>query len=327
MVDSGGAPPSAPAHAHNKISDGAASTVGLQRHNNQDAHSRPPAGANLAAFGSLFVLADGVAGRPDGEQASWTAVHFLQALYYRPGGPAQPADRLRAAVESVNVLNRAVMPAPSLASVDSQPLTTLVAAVIHNERLWVANVGDSRAYLVRARQRQAAPLTEDHSQVLAPPAPEWPPAHDPGATLRSPALARERAAPRRALTRAIGLDEHCQVDIYTYTWEEGDRLILCSDGLDDVPEPALVEAVLDRSAAEGAERLVAEAVTRGSGDNATAVVVARHGRSSGSRRRTRGSQHSWGQLILLTLVAVAFGVALGLLAAFLLSLYMTGGLA
>ena len=353
MVNESSVLPAGPAHAHNRISDGGASTAGLQRAQNEDAHSRPPAGASQSTFGSLYALADGVGSRPDGAAASWLAAHLLQAVYYAPAGAAQPGDRLRAAVEAVNVLTRALRRAPGgngetrASRPEAEPLTTLVAAVVHNDRLWVANVGDSRAYLVHARTRQCQPLTEDHSQTMpvpsAPPAApqppaDWPPAADPDATRRNATIQRTQpqppvpaktpalaSAPPRALTRAIGLEEHCQVDIYTYAWQEGDRLILCSDGLDAVPLEAMAEMVLGAAPDDAAERLVSEAVTRDGSDNATALVVAWRRRRARAARR-RAASRGWGQLVAITLVAVLLGIALGLLGAVLLSIYYTGGL-
>ncbi len=237
----------------------AATSAGRLRSRNEDAWSLPASGADEANFGTLIVVADGVGGLEGGGEASREAVAYLQALYYAQMGTEHLGDRLRECVEAVNALNRlesARHPNPG-----AWRLTTLVAAVLAGEHLWVANVGDSRAYLVQAANRQRRQLTEDHSgQVRAAKA----------------GLAGGGDLDPRAnglITRAVGLSDSCQVDLYHYTWSEGDALILCTDGLSSLDASEVSEITLGLDAAEAARALVEEAVARDGSDNCTAIVA------------------------------------------------------
>ena len=250
------------AHSAQRVIGSAFSAAGVQRQDNEDAFGLPPAGASQARFGTLVALADGVGGRPGGAAASRAAAQLLQALYYAPVGPRDLGARLRASFESVNALSRQRQQPGG----PEAPLTTLVAAVAYNDQLWVANVGDSRAYCARARDGQLQRLTEDHSQVVMAPRAALAPGAAPAVTQPQP--------PTAALTNAIGLAEQCQVDLYSYTWEAGDRLILASDGLRGLPEADLARLALGGAPTTIARTLVDEALRRDGSDNATAVVAA-----------------------------------------------------
>jgi protein phosphatase len=213
---------------------------GNVREMNEDACSLPPAWADPGALGTLLVVADGVGGVPGGAEASRDAVGYLQTHYYAPAGPQVPGDRLNQAVQAVNALNRS-SPARST---DNERLTTLVAAVIRGNELWIANVGDSRAYLCRAGAKRPRQLTQDHAGVQS-----------------------------HAITQAIGLVDDCQVDLYRYDWAPGDSLVLCSDGLAAVPGPELSRLALSLPAGEASAALVLLANDLDGSDNATAVVA------------------------------------------------------
>src|SRR5664279_1405159 len=100
------------------------SDPGKQAGLNEDAYALPAPGVDETRFGTLLVIADGTGGLPEGEEASWEAVHYLQCLYYAAPRLDTLPDRLRQSVEQVNALNRLVQRQPG-------HLTTLVAAVIH----------------------------------------------------------------------------------------------------------------------------------------------------------------------------------------------------
>lgn len=247
-------PGRAVSHRPDLVGRGAYSHRGRQRPGNEDAYAFPPAGADEAGRGTLLVVADGVGGVAGGAAASRTAVHYLQALYYAQTGPEPLADRLRECVQAVNLLNRA---AQQRLDRPGEGLTTLVAAVVYGETIWVANVGDSRAYLIRAGDRQRRQLTEDHSFGQT------------GAAR----LADSSGNRTGAITQAIGLEAECQVDIYRYQWRPGDRLILCSDGLTCLTAPAMARTVLQNSPQAAAEALVAQANAADGSDNSTAIVA------------------------------------------------------
>jgi len=236
---------------------------GKVRQRNEDACALPPPGANQVRWGTLLVVADGVGGIPGGEAASQQAVAYLQALYYAQTGAQDPAQRLSECVEGVNALNfisgrRLNLPQPGL--------TTLVAAVAAAGQIWIANVGDSRAYLVQANGRQRRQLTEDHSSRVQ--------ALKAGQVFDS-TLTRLTGQPPgdNTITRAIGMGPHFQVDTYRYAWVPGDCLVLCSDGLAELPAQEMVDIVLSQPVEAAARRLVERAVIIDGSDNCTAALV------------------------------------------------------
>ena len=140
--------------------------------------------------------------------------------------------------------------------------TTLVALLEDGDMVHVANVGDSRGYLLR--QGELSQVTVDHSLVQE--------LVDDGRL--SPEDA-ERHPQRSVITRALGIDPEVEFDLFTYKLLVGDRLLLCSDGLSDVVEPAQIRKVLlrVRSAQRAARELVTVANDQGGPDNITVIVV------------------------------------------------------
>lgn len=273
--------------------------VGRARDQNEDACALPPVAADIDRLGALFVVADGVGGMPGGADASRDAVAHLQALYYAASGPGQPDDRLSQAVRAVNTLNRN-SPGRTTAR---ERLTTLVAALVRGNDVWIANVGDSRAYLCRPGQDSPRQLTQDHS-----------------------------GAQGSTITHAIGLADDCQVDLYHYIWNPGDALVLCSDGLAALQGPEIAKIVLAHPAEEAARALVDRANLTDGSDNATALVARRspdRPRPAANPRdtipartlvepETRPSGRRFGTGLLL-------GLVLGLLAAALFFYFAAGG--
>lgn len=243
-----------------RLQTGASSHVGRVRSINEDAvgvFNRP-----VALFGRgghpLFVLADGMGGHQAGEVASQLAVRTVRATFQQAVRNAAPQDALHEAVVAANSALRArAAEAASLANMG----TTLVVATMTEQSLHVANVGDSRAYLVRNEEIQ--PLTRDHSLAAerARLLNEQQPADGPG---------------RNVLTRSVGLRDHVEVDLFEQAWLPGDILLLCSDGLwGFVSDAQMLTALLQLTAQAAAERLVRLAMISRSTDNISAVVVRR----------------------------------------------------
>jgi PPM family protein phosphatase len=226
---------------------------------NEDACALPPPGVDESRLGILLAIADGTGGLPGGEEASQEAVRYVQSLYYAAPNPENLPDRLRQSVEQVNALNRL---SQRLKAQEQGHLTTLVVAVIHTNQIWVANVGDSRAYLVNGARRNLTQLTEDHSDHVR---------NVKVGLVDSADLASRDSG---IITRAIGLQDDCQVDIYHYTWNPGDRLLLCSDGLSHLQPETMVTTILDNPPEKAAHDLVANAIETDGSDNCTAVVAA-----------------------------------------------------
>ena len=141
--------------------------------------------------------------------------------------------------------------------------TTLTAARSFGRDLLIVHVGDSRAYLLRAGTLHR--LTKDHTyvQLLV----------DTGQLTASEAASSRL---RHVLTNALGgSDEHVEVDVDLLTLEDGDRLLLCSDGLTDVVDDATIASTLGERgpAADACARLLQRALD-GGGDNVTVIVAA-----------------------------------------------------
>jgi PPM family protein phosphatase len=230
----------------------AATDVGRMRKNNEDSYlsSQPVA-----------AVADGMGGHSAGEVASAIAIEELAAL-----GSRGPWENETAATDDLKqAILRANRRIREMAASDRKLNgmgTTLVALLEDGDMVHVANVGDSRGYLLR--QGELSQVTVDHSLVQE--------LVDDGRL--SPEDA-ERHPQRSVITRALGIDPEVEFDLFTYKLQVGDRLLLCSDGLSDVVEPAQIRNVLlrVRNSHQAARKLVTVANEQGGPDNITVIVV------------------------------------------------------
>jgi PPM family protein phosphatase len=231
---------------------GAASDRGRIREGNED---------SFVASGSLAAVADGKGGAQAGEVASATAADELRGL--QDGGPWR-TDRLAgdALKQAVLEANRRIR---EMAAGDKslEGMGTTVTALLEDDDVvHLAHVGDSRAYLLRGGE--LSQLTEDHTLVQE---------------LVKQGKLRPEEAKRHPqgsiITRALGADADVQVDTATFKIVPGDRLLLCTDGLTAVVDPATIRNVLLRSRdpQQASERLVAMANEQGGPDNVTVVVL------------------------------------------------------
>jgi protein phosphatase len=230
----------------------AATDVGRMRKNNEDSYlSAKPVAA----------VADGMGGHSAGEVASAIAIEELAAL-----GERGPWENETAATDDLKqAILRANRRIREMAASDRKLNgmgTTLVALLQDGDMVHVANVGDSRGYLLR--QGELSQVTVDHSLVQE--------LVDDGRL--SPEDA-ERHPQRSVITRALGIDPEVEFDLFTYKLQVGDRLLLCSDGLSDVVEPTQIRNVLlrVRSPQKAARQLVTVANEQGGPDNITVIVV------------------------------------------------------
>jgi serine/threonine protein phosphatase PrpC len=233
-----------------------ATDVGMRRGSNEDEFVAD------AAFG-LFVVCDGVGGRPGGDIAARTAAAAIREHVRR--GAAAGSSRDAAAVARAGVLVRDAMVGASLAVRDlarSEPRlegmrTTASVVLIADDFAVVGQVGDSRVYL--GRGASVHQLTEDHTLH--------------GMQVRQGLLPPDAAGGRRSpITRALGRDD-VEVDVGALPLVAGDRLLLCSDGLHGyLADEALKELFrLDVRAAAPAAIDYANAL--GGEDNITALFV------------------------------------------------------
>ena len=227
-----------------KVSAAAATDIGLVREGNEDSY---------LVDEPLFAVADGMGGHRGGEVASQLALETVEKLFRKGTGDL---------AEQVQEANRAVFER----SVEDRQVagmgTTLTAALVEGDRIRLAHLGDSRAYLLRDGELRR--LTEDHTLVHR--------------MVTEGEISEEEAEahPQRSvLTRALGVDMFVDVDDDVVQVRSGDRLLLCTDGLTGmVPEDEIEEmlqGIADPS--EAAERLVRRANEAGGVDNITVVVL------------------------------------------------------
>jgi PPM family protein phosphatase len=240
---------------------GTASRQGRTRDHNEDHLGTPPEWVEEAVLqnrGRLYLVADGMGGHQAGEEASRRAVSRILHEYY-----ADTSTEIAASLDrAINVANAEIVAEAQRNAALQGMGTTVTVAVLKGNALHVANVGDSRAYLVRggvARQ-----ITQDHSFVAE--------------QVRAGLLTPEQAAthPRRnVITRCLGVRPDVQVDHFQLALAPGDRIVLCTDGVSNVVSDAdLARTVLAKpDPAQAAESLLALADRQGREDDGTIVVL------------------------------------------------------
>ena len=221
----------------------------------------------------LFVVADGMGGHAAGEVASRLAVktiHEWISKSHREQASAQGAQPLLTCshqatwlVSGIRQANRIVFDAAQSRAEHAGMGTTLVAVLAGGDRVALAHVGDSRIY--RIRDEQILQLSKDHSLVQ----------QQMERGILSPQEAHDSQY-RHLITRALGLKESVDVDFAEEDALEGDRLLLCSDGLSDLLEDEEMLAII-REHADDLEKacqlLVDRANYKGGDDNITALLI------------------------------------------------------
>lgn len=264
---------------------GSRTEIGNVREHNED---------SLTVLPPLFAVADGMGGHEAGEVASEITINTLNDL------APQSADA-EALARAVVAANLNVIKAPSQGVGREGMGTTLTAAILEKERLIIAQVGDSRAYLLHNGSLQQ--LTRDHSLMAD--------------MIEAGQLteAEARVHPNRSvITRAIGSDPHMQPDLYELNVETGDRLLLCSDGICGMIEDHEIASIMRQapSAQSCADQLVEAALAAGGFDNATAVVVDVEGfKAVREKKQARKSRALAIGVIVCLLAALACAVFAG----------------
>ena len=266
------------------ISWGARSDVGLVREHNEDSFLlRTP----------LFAVCDGMGGHAAGEVASSIAVKVIGEE-----APNTADDVLLGA--AIEAANQAVIEAPQKGIGKPGMGSTASAIFIEGNQMAVAHVGDSRIYLLH--HGTLVRITHDHSYVEE--------LVDSGQITADEA----RNHPSRSVvTRALGSDPEMYADHFTLEVSDGDRIILCSDGLssmilDDEIESIAVSNITPQNAADS---LVSAALTAGGADNITVIVVdiLDDGLIEKNRRRfTRGILATSISIIALLVVSLVIAV-------------------
>jgi serine/threonine protein phosphatase PrpC len=223
---------------------------------------------------SLFVVADGMGGHASGEVASQLAVHEFRNAVDAGRDPIERFAKAEAGVrpnEVLSLLENAIQTAGQAiyhkgqAEPEKRGMgTTCSALLIAGDRGFIAHVGDSRIYMLRAGQ--VVQLTEDHSLV--------------NELIRRGRVTKETfetsqyKAYKNAVTRAVGVYETVQGDTIDFEILPGDQFLLCSDGLHAYLDDArIIEALKGDDVKLLPKRFIDLANTGGGHDNITAVVV------------------------------------------------------
>jgi serine/threonine protein phosphatase PrpC len=233
--------------------------VGRARPHNEDYvdYYIPPDPRQLARKGAIYLVADGMGGHQAGEVASQGAVELAIGQYYSDAAHDIGTSLVRAFRAANQQIYEWAQADPSKSGMG----TTLVAAVILGRKVYVANVGDSRAYLVN--HKGIRQITEDHSWVE----------EQVRAKILTPEEAR-RHPQRNVVTRALGSKPAVEVDLFEGAVSEGDTLVLCTDGLSGLVEDREIATIVTgHSPEEAAQLLVAQANERGGTDNIGVVIV------------------------------------------------------
>lgn len=218
---------------------------------------------------TVAIVADGMGGHRAGDVASALAVDSLVQSLQAWGEASSLSDGATSLRDMIRTANKVVYETASLNEQYHNMGTTVVTALLDGSTGLIGHIGDSRAY--RLRNGQLEQLTEDHTLV--------------NELTKSGQLSPEEAAhhPRRnVLTRALGTDREVEVDVRAIDWQAGDMLLLCSDGLSGLVEPALVQATLDNPSTnmeQQAQTLIDLALAAGGDDNITVVLVSDDGRA------------------------------------------------
>ena len=225
----------------------AATDIGQVRDGNEDTY---------VVEEPLFALADGMGGHRGGEVASRIAIETLERLFATGEGTLP---------ELVREANRAVFERSMSDRSVSGMGTTLTAAVLEGDRVRLAHVGDSRAYLLR--EGELRQVTEDHTLV-----------HRMVTEGELTEAEAEVHPHRNILIRVVGVDQNVDVDELELDVRPGDRLMLCSDGLHDMLSSQHISRILTTEADPHAavRRLIADANDAGGIDNITVILLDFH---------------------------------------------------
>lgn len=230
--------------------------VGQRRATNQDyMYTSETAVGNLS---NLFLVADGMGGHAAGDYASKFTVERVTD-YIRSSGTKKPAALLR---EAVMQANHELL---EVASSDAEKFgmgTTIVAATVAGDKLYTANVGDSRLYVLN--HDGITQITRDHSLVEE--------------MVRMGEMNKEDAKThpdKNIITRAVGVQEDVSVDLFETNLRENDIILMCSDGLTNMIDDEDIRRIVleQRDIAEQAEALINTANQNGGKDNITVVLV------------------------------------------------------
>jgi protein phosphatase len=243
------------------------SDVGQQREHNEDSFCILPEY-------DLFIVADGMGGHRAGDVASKMATHTIASFFQATAkedatwpfhfDPHLSVEENRL-ITGIKVANKRIFEASTRYREVHGMGTTVVGALFSKERgrMYVAHVGDSRAY--RVRNGEITQITRDHSLLN-------------DYLLVMPDMTQEQRdeLPKNVITRALGMQDSVVVDLVPETPRAGDVYVLCSDGLSGMMDDSIILAHVDANAADldaAAQALIDQANKNGGEDNITVVLL------------------------------------------------------
>lgn len=229
--------------------------IGVKRTMNQD--SMFCCDSPVGSFQNLFIVADGMGGHKAGDRASRLCIENMVSQI-RESASKTPVTIFE---EAITYANRAVFEAAQ-EDVEYEGMgTTMVACTLQGDTLYVANIGDSRLYLLRDALQQ---ITTDHSLV------------EEMVKIGNITESEARVHPQKnIITRALGIDERVQADYFELQVHPSDVILLCSDGLTNMVEDDEIEYIIrhGKSLEDIGNILIDKANINGGSDNITAVLV------------------------------------------------------
>ncbi len=207
---------------------------------------------------NLFIVADGMGGHKAGEYASKTAVEtIVECIRDNDSGLAVAVMK-----KAIGEANQRVLK-ESITDIEKEGMgTTIVAATLKEDKLIVANVGDSRLYIVN--ERGITQITTDHSLVEE--------------MIRNGRIARKDARnhpDKNKITRAIGVFPKVDIDFFEIKVTPGDMVLMCTDGLTNMVEDEEIKRIIlgQRDIVEKTTTLIETANKNGGTDNITALLI------------------------------------------------------
>ncbi len=230
---------------------------GLMRENNED---------NFIVEESdrynLYAVADGMGGHKAGEVASSIAIETIKDIF-KNGCQAEDFKAPSFIIESIDAANKKIHEEALRKEECAGMGTTITMAVIDLQLniAYIANVGDSRAYLIK--NDEIIQLTEDHTYV-----------HE---LLKDGKITLEEAKnhpKRNVITRAVGSEEYVQADIFEIELFDNDVILLCTDGLTThLSDEKILSIIKEYGCSESVQRLIKLANDNGGTDNITIIIV------------------------------------------------------
>lgn len=230
--------------------------IGEKRRINQDyVFCKETAIGNLP---NLFIVADGMGGHNAGDYASRFSVEFFTQKMVE-SSTISPITMIESAVEETNdmLLHKAQE------QIELEGMgTTFVVATIFDKIMYVANIGDSRLYVIGKEMKQ---ITEDHSLVEA--------------MIKTGEISRQEARlhpNKNIITRALGANEAVEADFFEVNLEDGDTVLMCSDGLTNMLEDETIQDIVKaypEDIEKAAETLVNRANENGGKDNIAIIII------------------------------------------------------